>query len=241
MEGIQMATLTIDTIDGPMEVFDAQPEMAPKGAVIVLQEAFGVTDHIKDICGRFASEGYRAVAPHLFHRSGDPVLGYDEFPLAKTFLAQLDQPDLLTDMTATIDRLSQDGFRLSQIAAVGFCMGGSVSLLAAASWPLGAAVSYYGGGVAEGRFGMLPLVELIPKLQSPWLGLYGEADPTIPVAQVEMLRRALGGTPELTDLVSYPEASHGFNCDARDSYHEPSAKDAWVRTAAWLRTNLADS
>jgi carboxymethylenebutenolidase len=236
-----MATLTLSTPDGPMEVFDVAPEPAPKGAVVVLQEAFGVTDHIKDVCRRFADEGYRAVAPHLFHRSGDPVLGYDEFPNAKTYLAQLTQPELLTDLSATIDRLSADGFRLSRIAVVGFCMGGSVSLLAAATWPLGAAVTYYGGGVAEGRFGMPPLVELAPSLQSPWLGLYGETDPTIPVAQVELLRRALGLTPELTDLVSYPEAGHGFNCDARDSYHQPSAEDAWTRTAAWLDMNLADS
>jgi carboxymethylenebutenolidase len=236
-----MATLTLNTPGGPMEVFNAAPERAPKGAVVVLQEAFGVTSHIKDVCGRFADEGYRAVAPHLFHRTGDPVLGYDDFPTAKAHLEQLTQAELLTDLRATIERLSLDGFKLSRIAVVGFCMGGSVSLLAAATWPIGAAVTYYGGGVAEGRFGMPPLVELVPSLQSPWLGLYGETDPTIPVAQVELLRRALARTPELTDLVSYPEAGHGFNCDARDSYHQPSAKDAWARTTAWLHMNFADS
>jgi carboxymethylenebutenolidase len=118
-------------------------------------------------------------------------------------------------------------------------MGGTVALHAATAFPLGAAVSFYGGGVAEGRFGMAPLVEQAPHLQAPWLGLYGDLDHGIPVDQVEALRAAAATAPVATDLVRYAEADHGFNCDARDSYHAASAADAWSRTLAWFDRHLA--
>jgi len=199
-----------------------------------------VTDHIEDVTRRFAAAGYRAVAPHLFYRTGDPALSYSDREQIWSQLQALTMPGLLDDIDATLGYLEDAGFPAARTGIVGFCMGGSVTFLAASQRALGAAVSFYGGGVAEGRFGMPPLIELAPSLQSPWLGLYGEQDQGIPVDQVEALEKAVAGATVATELVRYPEAGHGFHCDARpDSYHEASAKDAWSRTLAWFQEHLA--
>jgi carboxymethylenebutenolidase len=118
-------------------------------------------------------------------------------------------------------------------------MGGTVSFLAAARHGLGAGVTFYGGGVAEGRFGMPSLVEMAPRLKTPWLGLYGDLDPSIPVEQVESLREAAAKAPVPTEIVRYPEAGHGFHCDARDSYDKASATDAWQRTLDLFEQHLS--
>jgi carboxymethylenebutenolidase len=99
--------------------------------------------------------------------------------------------------------------------------------------------SFYGGGVAEGRFGMPSLAEMAPSLKTPWLGLYGDLDPSIPVEQVESLREAVAKASVPTEIVRYPEAGHGFHCDASDSYHKASAKDAWQRTLDWFEQYLS--
>ena len=98
-------------------------------------------------------------------------------------------------------------------------MGGTITFATAARLALGAAVTFYGGGVAEGRFGFPPLVELAPSLRTPWLGLYGDLDTGIPVEQVESLRAAVAGAAVDAEIVRYPEAEHGFNCDERASFH----------------------
>jgi len=177
-------TVSVATGDGEMGLYDVEPEGAPRGAVLVLQEAFGVNDHIEDVTRRFAKEGFRAVAPHLFHRSGDPVLDYGNFEKIMPHMQALSEAGLLADLDASLAYLSHAGFPALSVGVVGFCMGGSVTFLAAARRTLGAGVTFYGGGVAEGRFGMPPLVEMAPGLQTPWLGLYGDEDQGIPVDQV---------------------------------------------------------
>jgi carboxymethylenebutenolidase len=231
-------TARVDSAGSEMELYDVGPGGEARGAVIVIQEAFGITDHIKDVCERFAKEGYRAVAPHLFHRSGDPVIGYDEMKNVMPHLGALTGEGLESDLAATVGYLEQQGFSAGRIGVVGFCMGGSVSFLAAARHTLGAAVSFYGGGIAAGRFGMAPLLELAPQLKAPWLGFFGDKDQSIPVEQVEQLRDAVEQASVDTDIVRYPDAEHGFHCDARDSYHEASAKDAWQRTLDWFDTHI---
>src|SRR4051812_41507254 len=181
-------TVTVPTPDGPMAAYDAMAagELGPagRGGVLVIQEAFGVNGHIEDVTRRVAAAGYRAVAPHLFHRSGDPELSYDELPAVMPHMQALSMDGLLTDLDACLDYLRESAeLAPDRIGVVGFCMGGSVAGLAAARRRLGAAVSFYGGGVAEGRFGMPPLVELAPEFVTPWLGLYGEQDQGIPVEQ----------------------------------------------------------
>jgi carboxymethylenebutenolidase len=232
-------TVSVDVAETPMEICEVEPEGSARGAVIVIQEAFGITDHIKDVCKRFAGEGYRAVAPHLFHRSGDPVIGYDEMDKVVPHIMELNADNLLSDLDATLSYLADAGFEATQVAVVGFCMGGSVVFLAAAKRSLGAAVTFYGGGVSQGRFGMPPLVELAADLKTPWLGLFGDRDQSIPVDDVEALRKAVAVASVATEVIRYPEADHGFHCDARSSYHQESAEDGWKRTLDWLATHLS--
>jgi carboxymethylenebutenolidase len=234
-------TVSVGTSDGEMDLYDVEPQNEPRGAVLVLQEAFGVNDHIEDVTRRFAGEGYRAVAPHLFHRSGAPELEYGNFEKIMPHMQALSEAGLVADLDASLAYLAAAGFPAARVGVVGFCMGGTVSFLAAVRRPLGAAVTYYGGGVAEGRFGMPPLVELAPSLKTPWLGLFGDQDQGIPVDQVEALRRAAATAAVPTEIVRYPDAGHGFHCDARpDSYHEASAHDGWSRTLDWFERYLAD-
>jgi carboxymethylenebutenolidase len=211
-----------------------------RGGIVVVQEAFGVNDHIEDVCRRFAAEGWLAVAPHLFHRSGDPKLGYSEMAQVMPHMQALTSQGVLADMDAALARLQAEGIPPDRQGVVGFCMGGTVTLVTAAERQVGAAVTFYGGGVKEGRFGFPPLVEEAPKLRAPWLGLYGDLDQGIPVADVEELRAAAAASGQPTEVVRYPEAGHGFHCDQRDSYHAPSAADAWVRTLAWFDRYLAE-
>jgi carboxymethylenebutenolidase len=205
-----------------------------KGGIIVVQEAFGVNDHIEDVCRRFAAEGWLAVAPHLFHRSGDPKLGYTDLSEVMPHMQAVTKEGVLEDMDAAAAHLASVGIPSRRQGVVGFCMGGTVTLVTAVERPVGAAVTFYGGGLKEGRFGFPPLVEAAPKLQAPWLGLFGDLDQGIPVDDVEELRAAAASSGQPTEVVRYPEAGHGFHCDQRESYHAASAADAWQRTLAWF-------
>jgi carboxymethylenebutenolidase len=225
--------------DGTMGIYVAEPQSSARGAVILLQEAFGVNDHIRDLCDRFASAGYVAVAPHLFHRSGDPELGYEDMQDVMIHIMQLEAEKIEADLTATFAHLASMGFQGTRVAAVGFCMGGSISFVAGCYWELGAAVSFYGGGIAQSRFGLPPLFDLAPTLHTPWLGLFGDLDASIPINEVEGLRGAVAKAGPDAEVVRYPDANHGFHCDVRGSYHEPSATDAWHRTLDWLDHHLA--
>jgi carboxymethylenebutenolidase len=238
MEATMASTVIMDSAHGRMPLFDAKPAGSARGGVIVAQEAFGVNDHIQDVCRRLATEGYRAVAPHLFHQTGDPVLDYTNLEKVMPHMQALNEQGLLADLGASLGYLSSVGLEGARVGVVGFCMGGTVSFLLAAHRPIGAAVTFYGGGIAEGRFGIPPLVELAPQLEAPWLGLFGDVDQGIPVEQVESLRQATASARVPTEVVRYPEAEHGFHCDARPSYHEQSAKDAWRRTLDWFARYL---
>ena len=217
-----------------------EPTGTAKAGVVVIQEAFGVNDHIEDVCRRFAAEGYLAVAPHLFHRTGDPKLGYTDMAEVFPHMRGLTAEGVLADVDAALAHLQASGISAAKTGVVGFCMGGTVTLIVAAERPVGAGVTFYGGGVTEGRFGFPALVDEAPKLQAPWLGLFGDLDQGIPVDQVEQLRAAAASSSQPTEVVRYAEAGHGFHCDQRESYHESSARDAWTRTLAWFDQHLAD-
>jgi len=239
--GPMATTVTLKTPDGAMGLYDAEPEGEARGAVIVAQEAFGVNPHIEDVTRRLASAGYRAVAPHLFHRTGDPVIEYGDYDKIMPQFAGLSEAGVLNDIDASIAYLEAAGFPLGSIGIVGFCMGGTVAFLASVRRSLGAGVTFYGGGVTEGRFGMKPTVELAPELPTPWLGLYGDEDQGIPPEQVEALRAAAAKAKVPTEIVRYPGAGHGFHCDMRPDYHPDAAADAWRRTLAWFEKYLQTS
>jgi carboxymethylenebutenolidase len=207
--------------------YRAQPLGASKGGVVVIQEIFGVNHHIRAVCDRLAGEGYAALAPALFDRQvKDFESGYspDEIAEARKFVANPDWSAMLRDSQAAIDNL-KDGARLG---IMGFCMGGTVSFLAACRLAgLNAAVCYYGGQIA--RFAD-------EKLKVPTLMHFGEKDASIPMSDVEKIKEKRGQDCE---IYVYPEAQHGFHCDERGSYHERSAKLAWQRTLSFLQKNLA--
>jgi len=234
-----VATETVSTVDGPMALGVAAPEGERGGGVVLCQEAFGVNGHIAAVADRLAEAGYLTVVPHLYHRTGDPVVGYDEYAALAPHMQALGEAGLLADLDAAVGWLAAAGIEPGSTGIVGFCMGGTVAFLAAVRRRLGAAVTFYGGGVGTGRFGLPPLVELAPALQTPWLGLYGDRDQSIPVADVEALRAGAAGAAVETAVVRYPDAGHGFHCDERADYHEPSATDAWGRALEFLARHLA--
>ncbi|MFN8051781.1 MAG: dienelactone hydrolase family protein [Acidimicrobiales bacterium] len=229
---------SLTTPDGPMGAIVAEPASSPRGGIVVLQEAFGLTDHIGNICTRLAADGWLAVAPALYHRTGSPVLAYGDFDAVAPHFMALTPEGLAMDVAAAIGVLDEAGVAPTSRGVVGFCAGGAIALWAATVFDLGAAVTFYGGGVVNGRFGLEPLVELAPALRAPWQGHYGDLDGGIPVEQVEALRAATGVAPVETELHRYATAGHGFNCDDRDAYDEPSATLAWSRTLSWFAAHL---
>jgi len=221
-----------------MTSFEAFPTRGDRGGILVVQEAFGLTTHIEDVTRRLAEAGWYAVAPALFHRQGAPVFAYDDVPSARAVMEQLSAGGIEEDVAAAFEHLKARGFAASQVGVVGFCMGGSVAFYAAAGRELGAAVTFYGGGIASGRFGSPSQIDLAPNLRTPWLGLYGDLDTTIPTDEVESLRTAMAGARVPTEIVRYADAAHGFNCDERPSvFNHNAAKNAWSRTLAWFEAH----
>jgi carboxymethylenebutenolidase len=235
----QTQTIELTTADGPMALYEAVPD-APKAAVIVIQEAFGVNDHIEDVTRRFADVGYHAVAPHLFHRAGGGTAPYDDFSKVLPLFEGLTDEALLVDVDATIAHLKDAGFNEDRIAIVGFCMGGRVTFLVAVSRALGAAAGFYGGGIVTSRRGgFAPLIDRVGDLKTPWLGLFGDKDGGIPIEDVERLRTELSAVDTASDIVRYADAEHGFHCDKRPSYNPEASKDAWGRTLDWFEQHVA--
>src|SRR5256885_4115842 len=149
-EPVPGQTISLPTPDGPMPAYDARPVGAgatePLGGVVVVQEAFGVNGHIEDVARRFAAAGYHAVAPHLFHRTGDPDLSYDDLPAVMEHMKALQPDTLLADIDASLEFLQESaGLASDRVAVVGFCMGGSVTAFVAARRRLGAGGSVFRG------------------------------------------------------------------------------------------------
>ncbi len=231
--------LTLDTPDGPMPAYRARPDGDARGGVLVVQEAFGLTGYIRSVADRLAQAGWYAIAPALFHRTGGEVLAYD-FTQTRPHMEALTHDGVETDVDTSLAHLAAAGFAPEQQGVVGFCMGGSITFFTDALRPVGAAVTYYGGGVATGRFGYPSQPSLAPGLHGAWLGLYGDLDRSIPPDEVEMLRAAAAGASVPTEVVRYADAGHGFHCDERpDVYVEADALDAWARTLAWFDEHLA--
>jgi carboxymethylenebutenolidase len=234
-----MPMLDVTTPDGNLPLYASRPDGPASAGMIIVQEAYGLTDHIKDVTDRAAAAGYLAVAPALFHREGSPVLDYADIDSAKALITTLTEPGLTADIESTLGWLAGEGVAAGRTAIVGFCMGGSVAYVMGARIGLAAAVSFYGSGIVTGRFGMPSMLELVPSRKSPWLGLYGDQDKGIPVEQVEQLRSALVGTARPAQIVRYPEAQHGFHCDDRPAvFDAEAAHDAWVRTLAFVAEQL---
>ena len=236
-------TLTAQTGDGPMEVYESAPDQGTsraKGGVIVVQEAFGVNEHIESVADRLAERGYHAVAPHFFHRAGGGTVPYGNFEKVIEKYQGLSDDGILMDVDAALGVLRGAGIEDSRIGIVGFCFGGRVTFLIAARRAIGAATGFYGGGIVTGRFPQFPtLIGEAKTLQTPWLGFFGDEDHSIPVDDVEQLRAALEEAPVDHDVVRYGDAGHGFNRDVSpDAYRPGAAADAWRRMLAWFDQHM---
>jgi carboxymethylenebutenolidase len=236
---MQTRTIEVATTDGPMPLYEAVPAAPTTTAVVVIQEAFGVNDHIEDVTRRFAAAGHHAVAPHIFHRAGGGTAPYGDFSKVLPLFEGLDDAGILMDVDAALAHLHRAGLADERTGIVGFCMGGRITFLVALERALGAAVGFYGGGIVTGRFPQFPpLVDRVGELRTPWLGLFGDEDASIPVDDVERLRGALAGVATASEIVRYANAGHGFHCDVRESYEPEAAADAWSRTLAWFDNHL---
>jgi carboxymethylenebutenolidase len=229
----------IDTNDGPMEIFVARPAATARGAIVVIQEAFGVTSHIQSVCQLLADAGWVAVAPALFHRVETQVFAYDDLPSVMPVMQSLTQAGIDADLDAAFGYVESLGFSPPSVGVVGFCMGGSVALYTAATRSIGAAVTFYGGGLAQGRFGFPSGLTLAASLRTPWLGLYGDLDTGIPVDDVEQLRDIASQATVDTEVVRYANGQHGFNCDDRPAVFDAAiAADARPRMLAWFDAHI---
>ena len=234
-----MEFIEIATPDGPMRTASAVPAGEAKGAIVVIQEAFGLTEHICELTDRLAAVGYRAIAPALFHRAEKQQFAYDDFDSVLPAIQGLDADEIRADLDIALALLATEGFDKAATGVVGFCMGGSLALFSATRPGVGAAVSFYGGGVIEGRFGIPPLVDLAPSIRCPWLGLYGDLDQSIPIEQVEALRAAASSARATSKIVRYSDAGHGFHCNDRpDHFNAEAAADAWNSMVAFFDENL---
>ena len=241
-EPVAVQTVALATADGPMDLFEARPPDPAGRAVIVVQEAFGVNAYIQRVTERFAEEGFDAVAPSIFHRAGGGTAPYDDFSQVIPLYEGLTDDGILVDLDAAFAHLASLGHHAGAVGVVGFCFGGRVSFLAAARRTFGASVGFYGGGLVTPRFPQFPaLIDESATLQTPWLGLFGDEDGSIPVGDVETLRGALVDAPVATEIVRYPDAEHGFFCDERSSFNATVSADAWPRTIAWFDRHLTSA
>lgn len=237
---ITTTTIRLRASDGEMRCHQAQPRAQGKfPAVIVIMEAFGLNDHIKDVTERIAQEGYVAIAPDLYYRESPNVVAYDQVPAAIELMQRLADDKVLADLHSVIVHLkAQNVVHADRLGITGFCMGGRIAFLAACKFPgeIKAAVPFYGGGIA-GDAPTAPL-NAAGALQAPILCFFGENDPYIPLSQVKKIEETLRSLGKIFEIKVYPGADHGFFCDDRESYSAEAAKDAWDKMKAWFERYL---
>lgn len=209
-----------------------EPESAPRGGIVVLHEAHGVTEAVQRLAAALADEGWLAVAPHLYHREAANGDTADGDTAGDGALASLTGATVLEDCDAAFAWLADRGIGADRIGVVGFDLGGAVALVVASSREIGAAVSVSGGGIEERLSEGLPtLVEAAPSLTCPWLGLYGEQDEAISLPQVEALREAAVTSEVATNVVTYAGVGHRFDTEEANS-------EALQRVFDWFDSHL---
>jgi carboxymethylenebutenolidase len=229
----------IPVADGEIPAYRAMPASGgPFPVALVVQEIFGVHEHIKDICRRFAKLGFMGVAPELYARQGDVTKIADIKEILSNVVSKVSDTQVMSDLDATVQWAQKSGNgNVDKLGVTGFCWGGRIVWLYAAHNPrLKAGVAWYGRLVGQA-------IELQPKnpievagaLKAPVLGLYGGADQGIPNETVEQMRQALKAAGGRSEIVLYPEAPHGFHADYRPSYRKEAAEDGWKRLQEWFK------
>lgn len=237
-DGLTAGEIAIPTGDGEIPGYRAMPGKGKTfPVVLVVQEIFGVHEHIRDLCRRLAHAGYLAIAPELYARQGDVSKLEDIQQIRDKVVSKVPDAQVMSDLDSAAAWAGKTGNGdLSRLAITGFCWGGrAVWLYAAHSDRVKAGAAWYGQLVH-------PITELRTRtpldaagsLRFPVLGLYGGQDAGIPLEQVEAMRAALRAAGNSSEIVVYPDAHHGFNADYRPSYNPAAAKDAWDRMLDWF-------
>jgi carboxymethylenebutenolidase len=240
-EGLQAGEVKVAVKDGEIPAYSAMPAKGgPFPVVLVVQEIFGVHEHIKDVCRRLAQLGYLAVAPELYARQGDVSKETDIQKIIAEVVSKVPDKQVMDDLDAAVAWAKKSGKAdTSKLAVTGFCWGGRIVWLYAAHNPeLKAGVAWYGRlvGMADELHPKHPL-DLVTELKAPVLGLYGGADSGIPNDTVERMQKALKDAGKPCEIVLYPDTPHGFHADYRPTYRQDKAEDGWKRLVAWLKTH----
>lgn len=225
--------IDIEAADGRFGAYLALPRGGKGPGIVLLQEIFGVNEHIRSVADQYAADGYVVLAPDLFWRSGARIeLGYDEasWKTAYALMQDADPGKALADIALTAAALRARPGVGARIAALGYCFGGRLSYLAAAGGLVDAAVAYYGGGIQN-------QLDVAGKIAVPLLLHFGGADAHIPAAAVASIADAFGTNAEV-EIHVYPDAEHGFNCSHRSSYQQRAAAQAHGNSLVFLAENL---
>jgi carboxymethylenebutenolidase len=237
--GLTAGDTKIKVADGDMPGYFARPNgVGNPPVVLVAMEVFGLHEYIKDVTRRLAKLGAFAVAPDYYFRKGD-LTTITDIPQLMPLVNSKPDAELLSDLDSTVAWAKSQGGDTGRLGIVGFCRGGrTVWEYAAHSGALKAGVAFYGSLVdpANPAWPKSPL-QLVPEMKAPVLGLYGEADAGIPVAQIEQMKAALAAAGKTAEFKIYPGAPHGFHADYRASYRKEAAEDAWNQMQAWFRKN----
>jgi carboxymethylenebutenolidase len=235
--GLNAADIRIPASDVEIPGYRAMPSSGgPFPVALVVCEVFGVQDHIKDICRRFAKQGYLAVAPDFFARYGDVSKLQNLDDLIK-IVSKVPDAQVVSDLDAAVEWASKNKGNAGKLGITGFCWGGRVTWLYAAHNPkLKAGVAWYGRLVGDTN-ALQPKnpIDLVASLKAPVLGLYGGQDQGIPLESVNRMREALKKELNPSEIIVYPDAGHGFFADVRPSYRKEDAQDGWKRLLAWFK------
>jgi carboxymethylenebutenolidase len=240
-QGLEAGEVRVPVKDGEIPAYRARPANGEEPPLIlVVQEIFGVHEHIRDVCRRLAKLGYMAVAPELYARQGEVSKLTD---MKEIFAVVEKVPDLqvMHDLDDTMSWARRNGASASQLGITGFCWGGRIVWLYCAHNPMAAAgVAWYGRleGQASDLRPNFP-IDVAPTLKVPVLGLYGGADTGIPQDSVEKMRAALKSAGSKSQIVVYPDTPHAFFADYRPSYRKHAAEDGWNRLQEWFKTHLS--
>ena len=238
-KGLTVGEVKIPTGDGQIPAYRAMPATGgPFPVVLVVQEIFGVHEHIKDVCRRFAKLGYFGVAPELFARQGDVSAIGDPKEIIAKVVSKVSDAQVLADLDATVGwaKASGEG-NVARLGITGFCWGGRIIwLYAAHSVQLKAGVAWYGRLTGD-RTELQPKypIDVAAALKAPVLGLYGGADQGIPLGTVEEMQKALKAAGRPSEIIVYPDAPHAFHADYRQSYRREPAEDGWKRLQQWFK------
>ena len=236
--GLVAGEVKVPTKDGEMPAYRAMPDKGgPFATVLVVQEVFGVHEHIKDVCRRLAKAGYFAIAPELYARQGDPTK-YTEIPkLVAEIVVKVPTEQVMSDLDATVAYAKSSGKAdTAKLGITGFCWGGFATWMYAAHNPaLKAAVPWYGSDRKISELQPKNPVDIAGQVKCPVLAFYGGQDQSIPKELVEKRQEACKAAGKNCEFKIYPDAPHGFNADYRPSYRADDAKDAWSRMLAFFK------